>query len=800
MLPSAFVEESLYLALLLTPKHQLSGRGPIMSILSPASFLSSLLVGLMLSSTVVAQTATVPSTLPFQGRLTRQTGANVHGTTKMTFRFFALKSGGAALWTESQASVSVNQGLFKTELGSVTAFPKGVFDGQTLYLGIQVGSDPEMSPRLALTSQAYAKLAGTAKDVTGDIHPKSVSIGKSRVIDSAGRWVGSPTGLRGPAGSRGATGPAGLKGATGATGATGPAGPRGTTGLMGPRGATGLKGPAGPKGATGNTGPIGPAGRTGPTGTTGPAGKTGPMGPAGKTGPMGPAGKTGLAGPKGATGATGPAGPKGATGTTGPAGRTGATGLMGPTGPRGRTGPAGPLGPRGIQGLTGPMPKPPVQWDQNLRTVTTLDVRNSYAGTGIGGNAILARSTGISATCLRVEATGSTSTGGTFVGGFRGLRGESSRPGGTGVFAATTNQIAGRNRMFSYGMHALAKGPMGIGIFAENTYVNTLATNTTTAILGRTSGFSVAIEGQALGSLGRMGIRGTAHAAQGVAYGVVGLATRSKTNSWPTFGIDGWASGIKSLGIRGTAQASGLTAKSSNHAGVFGKVNDAYGYAVYASGDFKVTGTKSFAQPHPKDPSREIQFFCLEGNESGTYFRGTARIKNGKCLIPIPEDWQLASAKVGITVNLTPIRSFARLAIFDKSRERILIMGSEDCEFDYIVHGKRRGFEKVDTFLPNTSFQPEIKGVPFGTQYPKSYRDLLVKSGILNADYTPNEATAARLGWKLKEKSEVPVSERWWLSDEERHRLEDLKRIPSPRLDVPESDGDRSEKIVEAVR
>ena len=40
-------------------------------------------------------------------------------------------------------------------------------------------------------------------------------------------------------------------------------------------------------------------------------------------------------------------------------------------------------------------------------------------------------------------------------------------------------------------------------------------------------------------------------------------------------------------------------------------------------------GIKSFVQPHPADASKEIRFVCLEGNESGTYFRGSGRVVGG---------------------------------------------------------------------------------------------------------------------------------------------------------------------------
>jgi hypothetical protein len=144
---------------------------------------------------------------------------------------------------------------------------------------------------------------------------------------------------------------------------------------------------------------------------------------------------------------------------------------------------------------------------------------------------------------------------------------------------------------------------------------------------------------------------------------------------------------------------------------------------------------------------------------------------NGRAEIPIPEEWKLVTEAEGITAQVTPIKSFARLSTWEASRDRIVIRGEEDCAFAYFVNGVRRGFAQYEPYIPNTAFRPDVKGVPFGTQYPEALRDILVKNGILNPDYTPNEATAARLGWKLKEQNDVPIRLRWWLPHEERQRL-----------------------------
>lgn len=172
-------------------------------------------------------------------------------------------------------------------------------------------------------------------------------------------------------------------------------------------------------------------------------------------------------------------------------------------------------------------------------------------------------------------------------------------------------------------------------------------------------------------------------------------------------------------------------------------------WSIFAFGDIGATGTKFFVQPHPDDPSRVIHFVCLEGNEHGTYFRGTARLTGGIAEIAVPDEWRLASAEDGITVQVTP-RELAVLAVPVRTRDRIVVTGSADVEFDYLVHGVRRGFEEYSPFAENLMIRPEIVGLEYGRQFPQGLRDILVQSGILNEDYTPNVETAARLGWPMR--------------------------------------------------
>ncbi len=230
-----------------------------------------LLVGLGASSPAAA----VPMALDEQGRLFDAAGSPVVGQAIFVFTLYDAATGGAPLWTETQA-VTMDGGYFSARLGEVTPLPAGAFDGTKRYLGVAVNGDAEMTPRQAIVSVPYALVADNA---TGDLTPRTVSVGGATVIDAAGKWVGSRAGLAGPPGPAGAPGNAGPQGATGATGvsgATGAPGPQGAAGPAGPMGPQGPQGPAGPTGPQGNLGPPGPVGATGATGATGPQGSSYP--------------------------------------------------------------------------------------------------------------------------------------------------------------------------------------------------------------------------------------------------------------------------------------------------------------------------------------------------------------------------------------------------------------------------------------------------------------------------------------------------------------------------------------------
>ena len=114
----------------------------------------------------VSTSAAINKQISFEGKLTNTDGTNVtDGTYSVRFRIYTDPSADAAntcsantcKWEETQGSVSVSGGLFQVNLGSVTPLPASVdFNTAALYLGVKVGSDAEMTPRIQLTAAPYA--------------------------------------------------------------------------------------------------------------------------------------------------------------------------------------------------------------------------------------------------------------------------------------------------------------------------------------------------------------------------------------------------------------------------------------------------------------------------------------------------------------------------------------------------------------------------------------------------------------------------------------------------------------------
>ncbi len=111
---------------------------------------------------VFAQVNTVPMMMNYQGKISDSEGNPLNEEVLITFSLYADSEGGVALWSEMQEPVDVSDGIFHVLLGSVENFPENLFDGSTLWLGINVNNDGEMTPRSLLSSVPYSLKTASA--------------------------------------------------------------------------------------------------------------------------------------------------------------------------------------------------------------------------------------------------------------------------------------------------------------------------------------------------------------------------------------------------------------------------------------------------------------------------------------------------------------------------------------------------------------------------------------------------------------------------------------------------------------
>lgn len=110
--------------------------------------------------------AQIPRTLSYQGVLSDTSGVpKPDGFYTLTFRLYETSTGGSAIWTEIK-TLQTKRGLFYTILADQTPFGSSVRFDKPYWLSIQVGIEPELSPRIPLTSVGYSFRADTANNVS----------------------------------------------------------------------------------------------------------------------------------------------------------------------------------------------------------------------------------------------------------------------------------------------------------------------------------------------------------------------------------------------------------------------------------------------------------------------------------------------------------------------------------------------------------------------------------------------------------------------------------------------------------
>ena len=138
--------------------------------------LPTITVAVLILTLASLATADVPQMINYQGQLTDDQGDPVTAAVTMVFTIYDDSTAGVALWTEAHPSVTVTGGLFSVLLGSLVPIDDAVFNQPDRWLGITVGSDPELDPRTRFVSISYSHRVSTVDGATGGIISGDVDI------------------------------------------------------------------------------------------------------------------------------------------------------------------------------------------------------------------------------------------------------------------------------------------------------------------------------------------------------------------------------------------------------------------------------------------------------------------------------------------------------------------------------------------------------------------------------------------------------------------------------------------------
>lgn len=111
---------------------------------------------------------------------------------------------------------------------------------------------------------------------------------------------------------------------------------------------------------------------------------------------------------------------------------------------------------------------------------------------------------------------------------------------------------------------------------------------------------------------------------------------------------------------------------------------------------------KWFRIRHPLHPGRDLVHACLEGPENGVYYRGTARLRDGRATVLLPDYFEALTRPEGRTVQLTARgREPFALSHDGVAEGAFEVFGAKaDGEFDWEVRAVRSDVPPLETDLP----------------------------------------------------------------------------------------------------
>lgn len=166
------------------------------------------------SSPSAMAATTLPTKMNFQGRLASSSGSIMpNGTYNMRFRIYNASTGGTVQWSEDRLvsasqGVTVTNGIFSVQLGSVTSLPASVFTSNSLYFEVELptpgtatSSSPSwtegaMTPRNQLATSAYAYNSETLDGLDSDAFAQ---VGATNTYTGINTFNGASVGIGGVA-------------------------------------------------------------------------------------------------------------------------------------------------------------------------------------------------------------------------------------------------------------------------------------------------------------------------------------------------------------------------------------------------------------------------------------------------------------------------------------------------------------------------------------------------------------------------------------------------------------------------
>ncbi len=112
----------------------------------------------------VSAWAQIPKLINYQAKLTDGDGVALNGDYDITFKVYDEETGGTPLWTEAHTGVTVTNGLFDVQLGTITDLDLSFAD--TYWVEITIGTET-LTPREMLSTVPYAFRALVAESAGG---------------------------------------------------------------------------------------------------------------------------------------------------------------------------------------------------------------------------------------------------------------------------------------------------------------------------------------------------------------------------------------------------------------------------------------------------------------------------------------------------------------------------------------------------------------------------------------------------------------------------------------------------------